>query len=96
MTRWVRRSPDVPTISRFYGIVILMFFDDHPPPHFHARYAGREARVSIATAEMLDGDLPPRAARLVREWTELHRSELEENWRRRERGLQLDPIDPLK
>jgi hypothetical protein len=51
----------VPTISRFYGIVISMYFGDHRPPHFHARYAGHRGRIAIRTGEQLDGDLPPRA-----------------------------------
>jgi hypothetical protein len=50
--------------------------DDHPPPHFHARYAGDEAVFAIATGELLAGSLPPRALRLVREWLEEHRDEL--------------------
>jgi hypothetical protein len=52
----------VPRISEFYGIVIAMYFDDHPPPHFHARYAGAEAVFVIATGEMLAGSLPPRGS----------------------------------
>jgi hypothetical protein len=58
----------VPRISAFYGIVIEMYFGDHAPPHFHARYSGDEATIVIATGEILDGSLPPRALRLVREW----------------------------
>ncbi len=85
----------MPTISRFYGIVITMFFDDHPPPHFHARYAGAEVRVSIESGEVLNGQLPPRAARLVGEWADLRRAELLENWRRREAGVALNRIEPL-
>lgn len=85
----------MPTISRFYGIVIAMFYDDHLPPHFHARYGGEEARVAIDTGEAIDGGLPPRAARLVREWTELHRAELTQNWERRERGVPLEQIEAL-
>jgi len=63
----------VPRISAFYGIVIEMYFADHPPPHFHARYAGDEATIVIATGEVLAGALPPRALRLVREWLGQHR-----------------------
>jgi len=85
----------MPTISAFYGIVIRMFVKDHPPPHFHVRYGEHRARVEIATGEPLDGDLPPRVARLVCEWSELHRTGLEENWRRRERMLPPEKIDPL-
>lgn len=56
----------MPRISEFYGIVIEMFFRDHPPPHFHARYAGEEAVIEIATGEVIAGSIPPRARRLVR------------------------------
>ncbi len=85
----------MPTISVFYGIVIAMFFNDHDPPHFHARYAESHARVAIATGDLLDGDLPPRAVRLVKEWTELHRDELEEDWRLAQELQPLRPIEPL-
>lgn len=83
----------VPTISVFCGIVVAMFFDEHPPPHFHARHAESKARVEIATGEIIDGELPRRAARLVREWT--HRDELEENWRRARGKRPLERVAPL-
>ena len=70
----------MPTVCRFYGIVIRMYFSDHAPPHFHAVYAGEEAVVSIATGEVIRGALPDRALRLVREWASLHHDELERNW----------------
>ncbi len=70
----------MPTISRFYGIVIRMYFSDHPPPHFHAVYAGEEAVVAIETGEIIRGGLPERALRLVREWASVHREELDVNW----------------
>ena len=82
----------LPTISAFYGIVIAMFFNDHDPPHFHARYAEYRARIAIATGDPLDGELPVRAARLVKQWAELHRDELEENW---ELAQQLHPLEPI-
>ena len=66
--------------QRFYGIVIEMYFGDHAPPHFHARYSGDEDTIVIATGEILDGSLPPRALRLVREWLGEHRDELAENF----------------
>jgi hypothetical protein len=72
-----------------------MFFNDHDPPHFHARYAEHRARAAIATGELLDGELPGRAARLVREWADLHRDELEDNWRLAQKLRPLNPIDPL-
>ena len=85
----------MPTISVFYGIVIRMFVKDHPPPHFHALYGGYRARVGIATGELIDGELPPRAVRLVREWALMHQPELEANWQRAERMQLLEPIEPL-
>jgi len=85
----------MPTIARFYGIVISMYFGNHPPPHFHARYAGDKARVAIASGELLDGDLPPRHVRLVREWCDAHRADLEANWHRAAAEVPLEPIDPL-
>jgi hypothetical protein len=86
----------VPRISAFYGIVIGMYFRDHPPPHFHARYAGEEAIIEIATGEVIAGSIPGRAQRLVREWTELHREELVADWNRARARQDLEPIEPLR
>lgn len=85
----------MPTISAFYGIVIRMFVKDHPPPHFHALYGEYRARVAIPSGEVMDGELPPRAARLVREWASQHRLELEANWKRAERMEAVQPIERL-
>jgi hypothetical protein len=85
----------MPKISEFYGIVIRMNFDEHPPPHFHAYYGGEKATVSVQTGEVTEGSLPPRARRLVKEWCDLHQVELEENWRRVEAGVPLLSIEPL-
>lgn len=85
----------MPTISRFYGILIRMYFGDHPPPHFHVRYGEYKARCAVATGEVVDGELPRRAQRLVREWASLHTAELDENWRRCEQRLSLRPVEPL-
>jgi hypothetical protein len=62
----------MPTISAFYGILNRMFFNDHPPPHFHARYGEFEATVAIETLEVMEGELPNRALILVREWAIIH------------------------
>ena len=72
----------MPTISYFYGIAISMFYDDHNPPHFHARYGRAKALFRIADGKFIAGELPPTAERLVKEWALAHRAELEENWRR--------------
>ncbi len=85
----------MPRISAFYGIVIAMFWDDHEPPHFHAIYGEHDAQVLIASGTVLGGSLPRRAERLVKEWTQLHRTELLDNWRRARNGEALATIDPL-
>jgi hypothetical protein len=85
----------VPTISRFYGIVIRMYFADHAPPHFHAVYAGEEAVIAITTLEVIRGGLPDRALRMVREWASIHRDELVANWERVQLPDQPVPIAPL-
>jgi len=69
----------MPTISSFYGILIRMFFNDHPPPHFHARYGEFEATIEITTLNILEGTLPGRALKLVQEWAIIHREELLED-----------------
>jgi hypothetical protein len=66
----------MPEISRFFGILIRMYFDDHNPPHFHAIYAGNEAEIAIEPIEILEGKLPARAASMVFEWAALHQREL--------------------
>ncbi|MEP6663285.1 MAG: DUF4160 domain-containing protein [Verrucomicrobiota bacterium] len=85
----------MPEISRFYGIRITMNMDDHLPPHFHAEYAGEDAMVSIYTGAIIRGEISARSARLVKEWAELHRAELEENWERSQSEQQLLRIAPL-
>ncbi len=86
----------VPRISEFYGIVIEMYYSDHPPPHFHARYAGDQATIVISNGDLLAGSLPGRALRLVREWLEAHQSELEANWERARDHEQPEPVEPLQ
>jgi hypothetical protein len=86
----------MPEISRFFGIVIAMFFDDHPPPHFHAFYGSEVAQISIETLELLEGRLPKRALALVLEWAATHREELRADWRRAEEHERLLPIEPLE
>jgi|SRR5713226_5954303 len=66
----------MPEISRFFGIVIKMFFDDHNPPHFHAEYGGDLALIDIRTLAVFSGRLPPRVTGLVIEWATLHQREL--------------------
>lgn len=73
-------TAEMPEISRFFGIVITMYFNDHRPPHFHVRYERYRAKVCIADAVVIDGDLPHRVALLVARWVEIHRQELYRNW----------------
>ena len=86
----------MPTISRFFGIVIRMYHDDHSPPHFHARYGEFKAQIEIASLVVMRGRLPQRALSLVREWAFRRRRELEENWGRVERNQPLQPVAPLE
>jgi hypothetical protein len=70
----------MPELSRFYGIIIRMFYGDHPPPHFHAVYQGDEIKVNINTLEVIEGTMRRRAQMLVLEWATLHRVELRQAW----------------
>ena len=82
-------------LSRFYGIVIRMYGNDHAPPHFHAVYADRSALVEIATLRMIRWSLPRRARNLVAEWAAIHQTELAESWQKLNRGETPAKIDPL-
>ena len=68
----------MPEVSRFYGIVIQIYYGDHSPPHFHALYAGAVAKIAIDTLQIIDGSLPKRALGLVLDWAAAHQSELRE------------------
>ena len=85
----------MPEISRFYGIVIRMFYNEHAPPHFHAVYAGVEVVIDIRTLAVIRGKLPARAMGLVIEWATLHQDELMQDWNRARQEDALMPIDPL-
>jgi hypothetical protein len=86
----------VPEISRFYGIVVRMYFDEHPPPHFHVAYQDAQAVVRIDTLDVLRGNLPRRALSLVVERALAHREELLQNLERAERGEPVVEIAPLE
>lgn len=85
----------MPVISRFYGIVVVMYFNDHQPPHVHAKYSGYEAMVGFDGA-IVEGDLPARALKLVRDWVICRQAQLMDNWRRANAGLPLEYIAPLE
>ncbi len=86
----------MPEISRFLGIVIAMYRDDHPPPHFHARYGFDRALIEIEGLTLHKGFLPPRVHGLVIEWALQHRAELRDNWKRAQTSDPLVPILPLE
>ena len=85
----------MPEVSRFYGIVVRMYFNDHAPPHFHAEYGGKQIVVGIPTLAVIAGSLPPRATGLVMEWAAQHQSELDHVWQQARNMEPLDRIDPL-
>jgi len=86
----------MPTISFFYGIAIQMFYEDHPPPHLHAKYNEFRARYDIRTGDLLSGELPKQADRMVREWIIARKDDLAANWQRMENGEQMEYIEGLK
>jgi Domain of unknown function (DUF4160) len=86
----------MPTVSRFFGIAIRMYFDDHRPPHFHAYYGEYAETIDIETLTTREGKLPRRARALVLEWAAEHREELLENWQRSEAHEPLQDIEPLE
>lgn len=86
----------VPTISRFFGITITMYFDDHDPPHLHARHASGSAKVEIESLEVMESTLGRRQLRFVLAWAELRQDQLLANWRRARAGERMNRIEPLQ
>ena len=86
----------MPEPSRFYGCIIAMFYNDHPPAHFHVRYGGHRATIAVVTLAVLQGVLPPRALGLVVEWASQHRDELRQAWQDARADRPLNPISPLE
>ncbi len=85
----------MPEISRFFGIIIRMFFDEHNPPHIHAEHQGNKAVFDLS-GNITRGDLKSRTAiKLVREWIDLHVAELLEDWELAQAGKEIKKIDPL-
>jgi hypothetical protein len=79
-------------ITRFYVIIIKLFFADHPPPHFHAIYGDYNALINLETLEIIEGDLPNRATKMVIEWAKIYQSELLKMWNTQE----FNKLPPLK
>lgn len=86
----------MPEISRFYGMIIKMHFDDHLPPHFHAEYGEHEALINIHTLAVIAGKLPPKALGLIVEWASQHQEELQILWDKAKNMEALHKISPLK
>ena len=86
----------MPIISTFFGIVIRMFYREHEPVHFHAEHQGQRASIGV-DGEVFAGEIQSATARrLIREWAQLHRAEIEANWARMKAGEQLERIEPLE
>ena len=85
----------MPIISKFYGIAIYMFWREHEPAHFHAKYGDDEIVVAIETGQVT-GKMTPRALALVVEWRKLHLDELKKEWELVKSKKQLFPIKPLE
>jgi hypothetical protein len=85
----------MPEISRFFGIIIAMYYNDHEPPHFHARYGSYRARILIDPPALWNGDLPPRALGMVIEWATQHQDELRQNFRAVMERRPTQKIEPL-
>lgn len=86
----------MPEVSRFYGIIVAMFFGDHNPPHFHARYGAEKVAIEIESLRILEGYLSPRALGLVIEWAAQHKNELLQNWELARNNQTPKKIEPLK
>jgi Domain of unknown function (DUF4160) len=86
----------VPTISIFFGIMIEMFWNEHAPPHFHAKYGEHQATFDIKKLELMEGFLPRRAKNLVLDWAELHQGELLSNWDLCRNNQHPNKIEPLE
>ncbi|MEA3544546.1 MAG: DUF4160 domain-containing protein [Thermodesulfobacteriota bacterium] len=89
----------MPTISMFYGIIVVLYYEDnvrHHLPHFHVRYQGKKASIAIEDGCMLAGNLPAKQLKLVQAWVELHREELLANWELAVNGEEPFRIAPLQ
>ncbi|MBN8597758.1 MAG: DUF4160 domain-containing protein [Planctomycetes bacterium] len=86
----------MPKVSEFFGIAIYFYFNDHQPPHFHARYQGQDGEFAIDTLALLAGELPPKARALVVEWASQHQTELRSAWESCRNGEKPVAIAPLQ
>ena len=86
----------MPEISRFYGIRITIYFDDHPPSHFHAEYGEYEAVFSIKDGEIINGNLPNTAKKLIKKWYDLQKENIEKAWENIQNDEIFKKVPPLK
>ena len=85
----------MPEISRFFGIIVRMFYDEHNPPHFHAEYSGNKAMFDFQGNIIKGNLLSKTATKLIREWIDLHVPELEEDWELAIKNKEIKKIAPL-
>lgn len=90
----------MPTISMFYGIIIMMMYfkdvDQHKSPHIHVEYQDFTAVLQIPEGDLLSGELPIKKLRMVQAWIAIHEDELMADWRLAVRGEPIFKIDPLR
>jgi len=86
---------NMPELSRFLGIVVYMYFNDHNPPHFHVEYDEYQASIAINGLGLLEGDLPARVLGYVIEWASMHKQELMNNWNTLQSAGKYFRIPPL-
>lgn len=86
----------MPQVSRFFGISIYMYYDEHNPPHFHAIYGKNEGQIGISPLSLIEGKLSGRVLGLAMEWGALHQKELLENWELMRADKPPRKIPPLK
>ena len=86
----------MPELTRFFGIIIAMYYNDHAPPHFHAKYGADQAVIRIDDGQVIEGFLSARALRLVEEWRLLHEQDLLNDWALAQSRQPLVKIDPLE
>ncbi len=99
MTWWARARVEcraLPEISRFLGIVVAMYYNDHDPPHFHVQYGSQHAHFAIEDLHMMEGDITPRVRGLVVEWASQHHAELHQEWQLARAAEPLFRIEPLE
>jgi Domain of unknown function (DUF4160) len=90
-----KKNLAMPQISAFFGILIYMYYDDHNPPHFHAKYGESEAVIGINDFALLEGRLPSKTLGLVIEWASSHQKELLKDWELAKKKEKLLKIEPL-